>query len=124
MSIKRAALLFANGWVIAGPVAAQQPRITGPVPSVVISERTQVAYTNLEIPNLASPRPTHWKRGALIGGGIASAAWVVASIATTRSCSLSSCTAVTILVTPVAFLLGALPGSLIGAQFPKDTISP
>lgn len=103
------------------PIAAQQHRIAGPDPAAAFVVLSEHRNTTLPASNFATPRPTHWKRGALIGGGIASAAWVIGSVVTTRSCSLSSCTVATILATPAAFLLGALPGSLIGAQFPKDT---
>ena len=67
-------------------------------------------------------KPTYWKRGAVIGGAITAAAWI-AYIATHGCGSTTTserCLFIGIMVTPVAALIGAIPGALIGGLFPKE----
>jgi len=67
-------------------------------------------------------KPTHWKRGALVGGAIGAAAWI--TYIATHGCGSTTtnerCVFIGIGMTPVAALIGAIPGALIGGMFPKE----
>lgn len=65
---------------------------------------------------------THWKRGALVGGILGTATWV--GYLAIRGCGSTTtdetCASAAVWLAPVAALLGAIPGALIGGLFPKD----
>lgn len=112
-----ATLLLAT---LAPPAPAQAPRIDGPQPSR-LSFPVAAESTTLRAGMMQSVRPNHWKRGALIGGGIATAL-VVALVAASDDCGSNPCMLVAVALAPVAFLGGAFPGALIGSFFPRDTL--
>ncbi len=66
-------------------------------------------------------KPTHWKRGALIGAVIGASAWIAINLS--QGCggsgSDSDCVVWAVGLSPVFGLLGAIPGALIGGLFPK-----
>jgi peptidoglycan/LPS O-acetylase OafA/YrhL len=66
-------------------------------------------------------RPTYWKEGALVGGGVGAVGGLLLGLAV---CGLSedpnsSCTGTTIAGALGGALLLAIPGALIGGQFDK-----
>jgi hypothetical protein len=105
-------------------VSAQSPRIDGPQPSR-LNFPIAAESTTLRADMMRSVRPNHWKRGALIGGGIATAllaAVVVSSSSGECGTHDLPCGFVIFAGATSAFLLGALPGALIGSFFPRDTL--
>jgi hypothetical protein len=69
---------------------------------------------------MRSVRPNHWKRGALIGGGVPAAIVLIASFF--DDCTGENCHLAGLVYAPGVFLVGALPGALIGSFFPRDTL--
>ncbi len=67
---------------------------------------------------------THWKKGALIGGTAASAAWLLWILPPFIRGEDSDLGVAFLAATPAIFILGAIPGALIGGQFPRDAESP
>lgn len=111
-----ATLLLAT---LAPPAPAQAPRIDGPQPSR-LTFPIAAESTTLRADMMRSVRPNHWKRGALIGGGVPAAIVLIASIF--DDCTGENCHLEGLAYAPGVFFLGALPGALIGSFFPRDTL--
>lgn len=112
-----ASLLLA---ALMSPTSAQAPRIDGPQPSR-LTPAVVAESSTIRVGVMQSVRPNQWKRGALIGGGIATALFV-ALVASSDDCGASPCMLVAVGIAPAAFLIGAFPGALIGSFFPRDTL--
>jgi hypothetical protein len=104
--------------------AQDTPRVrVGPHPSLV---RSEVARGPLRQPLAIDSvrqqiRPTHWKKGAVIGGLAAGLGFAYLADGFCRSSdSIDDCGG----ALPAGFLIGAIlggfTGALIGGQFPKD----
>ena len=108
---------------LAAPTPAQAPRIDGPRSSLLTLPVTAES-TTLRADMIRSVRPNHWKRGALIGGGIATALVVALVASSSGDCGTADvpCVPLVFTVASGAFLLGALPGAMIGSFFPRDTL--
>ena len=99
--------------------------LRGPAASAVFAPRVSGPLHNRSLISPDTARtgigPTHWKEGALIGG-LAGA--VGGGLLGTAVCGQSdevgnSCTGTTVLAALGGALLMAIPGALIGGQFPK-----
>ena len=108
---------------LTSPASAQSPRIDGPQPSR-LTFPIAAESTTLRADMMRSVRPNHWKRGALIGGGIATALVVALVASSSGDCGTADvpCVPLVFTVASGAFLLGALPGAMIGSFFPRDTL--
>ncbi|MDZ4258965.1 MAG: hypothetical protein U0974_10220 [Gemmatimonadales bacterium] len=104
---------------LAAPISAQAPRIDGPRSSR-LTPAVAAEPSTLRASMMRSVRPNHWKRGALIGGGIVTVLFMVA--VALDDCTGGQCDGTALAYAPGVFLLGALPGSFIGSFFPRDTL--
>lgn len=114
--------------LIVAPVTAQQVRIAPDTLTLSATNALHVRHAN-HVANeetkarltdaiaAATPSPTHWKRGALIGSivgtigmyGLLFPELPVSGLAITASAF-------------TGIIVGGLPGALIGGQFPRDTV--
>ncbi|HEX6616384.1 MAG TPA: hypothetical protein VF046_08775 [Gemmatimonadales bacterium] len=71
-------------------------------------------------------RPTHWKRGLLIGGGLGAAGFGLLGYGLCHDLdeSHSSCLGPTLGIGVVGAVIGGVTGALIGGAFPKRPRAP
>jgi hypothetical protein len=98
------------------PAALAQARIKGPAPSVlsVTTARSSQLANLVELDSVS--QPTHWKEGALVGALVGAVGGGLLSHAICEESETSCSTAPGILL---GAALLAIPGALIGGQFPK-----
>lgn len=123
-----AALLLALA--VGGPAQAQVPCEGAPVPLAIREPaifanhtwqidveplRTSAARDSTPAPEY---RPTHWKRGLLIGAAIGAAVFVVAEISCPGGTAECTSTGRKVLAVPVAAGIGALVGLFIPRKAP------
>jgi hypothetical protein len=122
---------FLSGLILAcsvSAISAQQPTawIPGPAPSVLFDPHTEIRAEPTPLDTTArSVRPTHWKRGLLIGGLIGTVglgAFVYAFCEGLKETD-ESCLGPALGGAAVGGLAGGTVGALIGGQFPKHTDS-
>jgi len=113
----RMARLLLVMFLISPNAAAAQARITGPGPSILSVTPTWPSQLAQLAESDSVSEPTHWKEGALIG---ALAGAVGGGVLSQAICDQSetSCSAVPGILLGAALL--AIPGALIGGQFPKE----
>jgi hypothetical protein len=98
------------------PAALAQERIKGPAPSVLsVTPARSSQLVSLESDSVS--QPTHWKEGAIVGGLVGAIAGGVLAYAACEQAETSRCSTVPGIILGAALL--AIPGALIGGQFPK-----
>lgn len=97
----------------ASSLAAQRPAL-GPRPSSLF--RVPVVA-----PERTSPAPTYWKTGAIVGGTIVgvTGAFVMNGLCHMDDAEASGCGLAAVGGAALGFLIGAVPGALIGGQIHK-----
>jgi tetrahydromethanopterin S-methyltransferase subunit D len=105
------------------PGAAQRPPV-GPVSSPLVGTPAPRWRTALESQADTVERqiqPTHWKEGALVGGvlGALGGALLGHAICTQSEQPEKNCTGTTVIGAVFSAAILAIPGALIGGQFPK-----
>ena len=96
--------------------ASAQVTELGPAPSVLfLAEPVQTLETDSL--NLA---PTYWKEGALVGGVIVGAFGAYLYHGLCGMDGPDNCGGALVGGAILGFLIGAIPGALIGGQFPKS----
>jgi hypothetical protein len=125
--MRTGALLFL-GLLTCPAIGSSQVQAWGPAPSILFSsidgEALPAARVGASLDSVRRQiRPTYWKEGALIGGGIGVllGAWLGHGL-----CGLSdefgkNCTGSLVVGGMVGAVLLAIPGALVGGQFPKGS---
>jgi hypothetical protein len=115
----RATFLLLLATLVGTDSTSAQTRISGPAPSLLFD----TAHWQVSDSVKAQIKPTYWKEGMLIGGiagaaggGFLGYAFCQDSEDPDANCALSS-----VLGALGGALLLAIPGALIGGQFPKDS---
>jgi hypothetical protein len=98
--------------------AVAQARITGPAPSILSVTPTKPSQLAQLAEADSVSEPTHWKEGALVGALAGAVAGGVLGQAICEQGETSSCSTVPGILLGAALL--AIPGALIGGQFPKE----
>jgi hypothetical protein len=114
-------LFLLLAFLICPHMALAQARIAGPARAVVSltpTGPTQLAQL-AELDSVAEQ--THWKEGAIIGGLVGAIAGGVLAYAACEQSETSRCSTVPGIMVGAALL--AIPGALIGGQFPKTPSS-
>jgi hypothetical protein len=106
-------------------VSAQEPTvwIRGPTPSVFFTARMTKHAGLAGVDSTRAPRPTHWKTGLLIGGGIGGAGlgWLVFGLCNgDNESSGGNCMASAVGGAAIGAVIGGTVGALIGGQVPKS----
>ena len=118
-------LLLLGPWFWPDLGSAQTP-LSGPAASVLFSAPQRGALGSMRLEALrdtvpAQLPPTYWKEGALIGGalGALGGALLGHAVCETSDESGKSCTGSLFLGGVLGAAILAIPGALIGGQFPK-----
>jgi hypothetical protein len=96
--------------------------IRGPAPSVLFMERTTAAWRTAARDTTARVvRPTHWKRGLLIGGAIGAVGLggLVYALCEGLKETQESCLGPALGGAALGAFIGGTVGALIGGQFPQ-----
>jgi hypothetical protein len=99
------------------PAALAQERIKGPAPSVLSVTPARSSQLASLVESDSVSQPTHWKEGALVGALVGAVGGGLLSEAICEQAETSSCSIVPGILLGAALL--AIPGALIGGQFPK-----
>jgi hypothetical protein len=99
------------------PAALAQERIKGPAPSVLSVTPARSSQLASLVESDSVSQPTHWKEGAIVGGLVGAIAGGVLAYAACEQAETSRCSTVPGIILGAALL--AIPGALIGGQFPK-----
>lgn len=114
MTVMRS-LAFATCLLMLPAALRGQRAAIAPAPSVL--------FQRVELPTPASAPPaTHWKEGALIGGipfGIFGFLLLHGLCQSNDSAGEKNCTGAGLGGAAFGFLIGAIPGALIGGQIPE-----
>ncbi len=123
----RTGLLLVISLIAWPALGSSQVRSWGPAPSILFSD----VEKPLRLARGGAPRdsiqrqirPTYWKEGALIGGGLGAltGAWLGHGLCGMSDEFGKNCMGSLVLGGVLGAALLAIPGALIGGQFPKGT---